>query len=453
MAERPIFPSNDTAALRARRDRATALRRARLRARRRRLGSFVVLALVTVAAATWSFASATGNTKKAVVRTSLPHLVATIAPVGRYAGLIPPMPYPAKGEGAVALLGTGVVAASRAQREVPIASVTKMMTAYLVLKAYPLVGTEQGPSLHFTAADHTAWGRYLQSDLSNVELVAGESLTERQLLEALLIPSADNVADILARWVGGTEAKFVARMNATAAAFGMTRTHYADASGVSSHSLSTAADQALLATIVMRNPVFRSIVAIPDMPFPVEGRIWNYNPVLGVDGIVGVKTGFTPAAGSCMVAAAWRNVGGHSVLVVTAVTGQPLGLWQAATQALALLKAATPHLRLLTPFGPGVQVSKVKVPWLSKPVPASISGPLTLVGWGGLRLASVLVGSTVTRQNLSHGWAAGSVIGTLKVTSQFGPVLELPVTIGRAIPPPPAGSISVRLPVSLGVQG
>ena len=362
------------------------------------------------------------------------------------------MPFPAKGQGAVAISGTGVVAASPDEQPVPIASMTKMMTAYLVLQTHPLVGNEGGPVFTLTAADHAAWVYDAQNDLSNVELLAGEKLDERQLLEALLIPSADNVANIFASWVSGTEARFVALMNATARKLGMDQTTYADASGVSSHTVSTAANQALLATILMKNPVVRSIVRQPDVPFPVEGRVWNYNPELGVDGIVGVKSGFTGAAGSCLTTAAWRTVGGRSVLVVSVVTGQPLGLQQAGQADIALLNAETQQAKELTPFGDRTVVATVHVPWSHRSIPASISAPFDPIGPQGLDLSFDLVGAPVTATELREGWGAGTVVGTLEVTSPFGTVAQLPVSLDRAIPPPPSGSRLPRLPTSFPVH-
>ncbi|MGO9558064.1 MAG: D-alanyl-D-alanine carboxypeptidase family protein, partial [Acidimicrobiales bacterium] len=385
------------------------------------------------------------------VQVSLPRLTALVAATAPISGKLPAMPFPAKGEGAVAFSGTGVVAASPNERPVPIASETKIMTAYLVLQAHPLRGSEQGPTLTFTQSDHDAWMTYSENDLSNVELDKGEVLTERQLLEALLIPSADNVADILARWVGGTEARFVVKMNSAALLLGMTSTHYADASGVDPKTVSTASDQALLGSIMMRNPVFRSIVALNDVPFPVEGEITSYNPVLGYDGIIGVKSGFTQAAGGCLVAAAWRKVGDRRVLVVTSVTGQVLGLGQAGQADVALLNAATAHLQLVSPFGSTVKVASVSIPWSHSTVDASITGPVRVAGWGGLSFSSDLLGAPVTATNLHKGWPAGSVIGEFCVSSQFGPVGEYPVVIERAVAPPPAGSVVVRSPMSLGV--
>lgn len=387
---------------------------------------------------------------------ALPKLVPTLPPLTGESsgGRLPRLPFPAKGQGAVAAVGSGVIAASPREVPVPIASVTKMMTAYLVLRAHPLSGNEPGPRLTLTAADHRAWVRAAEHDDSNVEVKKGEILTERQMLEALLIPSADNMAGTLARWVGGSEPHFVSMMNAEASALGMSDTHYADASGLSSHSVSTAADQALLASVVMRNAVFRSIVRLPEARFPVEGHIWNYNPVLGVDGIVGVKSGFTPAAAGCLVTAARERVGrsGRTVLLVAAVTGQKYGLGEAGQADLALTRAAAGELRVISPLGSRVDLARVSLPWSHERVEAILSGPLRLAGWRGLDISAQVVSAPTPARDARAGWPAGTTVGRLVLSSRFGTFAALPLKLDLAVYAPSRGRLHpagpVRFPVA-----
>ena len=87
----------------------------------------------------------------------------------------------------------------------------------------------------------------------------------------------------------------------------------------------------------MENPVVRSIVSHPSLAFPVAGTIVNYNPALGADGIIGVKSGFTSEALGCLATAAFRSVAGQSVLVVAVSLGQPGGLWGAGSADEGLL--------------------------------------------------------------------------------------------------------------------
>jgi D-alanyl-D-alanine carboxypeptidase (penicillin-binding protein 5/6) len=361
-------------------------------------------------------------------------------------GALPRMPWPVKGEAAVGVQGSGIVAASRRQASVPIASVTKVMTAYLVLRDHPLTGQAGGPVFRMTHADALAFQRDAAAGYSNLMVVAGEAIDERQLLEALLIPSADNIADFLARWDAGSIGAFVTRMNAAAKSLGMTSTHYADASGLDPKTRSNATDQVRLAAAAMANPVFAEIVDHTTVVLPVSGKVWNYNPLVGVDGVVGVKSGFTNAANACLVAAAWREVGARRVLVIMVALGQPLGLYQAADVDRALLDKLTPVLRLRDVVSAGRSVAQAKVPWTHRPTPATASGAATLVVWPG-----AVIGATVQAVHGSPWVAAGSSsgsawvvpastrLGDLVVSMDGTRLASLPLRLEAPIEGPPAG--------------
>ena len=205
----------------------------------------------------------------------------------------------------------------------PIASVAKLMTAYVVLLDHPLPVGGSGPEITVQSAEAAAYPSQAGAGDSLVPVAAGETLTERQALEALLLPSADNMAWILARWDAGGQAAFVARMNDTARRLGMTATSYTDPSGLDASTTSTAADQVRLGMAAMRVPALAAITAMPTALVPVAGVVRNYNTLLGQDGIVGLKTGSTAAAGGCLLVAAWQEVNGHNTLIVAATFGQP----------------------------------------------------------------------------------------------------------------------------------
>jgi serine-type D-Ala-D-Ala carboxypeptidase (penicillin-binding protein 5/6) len=231
--------------------------------------------------------------------------------------------WPADGVSAADISGFGVVAGPGATRPVPIASVAKVMTAYVILHDHPLPSGGSGPDIAVQVSEAAAYPSQVRDGDSLVPVVAGERLTERQALEALLLPSADNMAWILARWDAGSQAAFVARMNATARRLGMTGTSYTDPSGLDPSTASTAADQVRLGMAAMRVPVLAAIAAMPMAVVPVAGVVRNYNTLLGQDGIAGLKTGSTQAAGGCVLVAAWHNASGHRTLIVAAVLGQP----------------------------------------------------------------------------------------------------------------------------------
>jgi serine-type D-Ala-D-Ala carboxypeptidase (penicillin-binding protein 5/6) len=117
--------------------------------------------------------------------------------------------------------------------------------------------------------------------------------------------------------------RFVARMNATARALGMTHTRYTDPSGYDDATVSTAADQLRVVERALLLPVFASIVATPSVTLPVAGLVHNTNRLLGHNGFVGVKTGSTDAAGGCFAFRAIRWIGGKRTTITGVVLGQP----------------------------------------------------------------------------------------------------------------------------------
>jgi serine-type D-Ala-D-Ala carboxypeptidase (penicillin-binding protein 5/6) len=231
--------------------------------------------------------------------------------------------WPAYGQAAFIQTGRSHVQAGPNQHPAAIASVAKVMTAYLVLRDHPLQPGEDGPTITLTDADVADTDRRRGREESVVSIAAGEQLTERQALEALLLPSANNIAAVLARWDAGSQERFVARMNATARSLGMSHTRYTDPSGYDDATLSTAVDQVWIVDRAMRLPVFARLVAIPSVTLPVAGTVHNTNTLLGHDGFVGVKTGSDSAAGGCFAFRAIRWIDGRRTTITGVVLGQP----------------------------------------------------------------------------------------------------------------------------------
>ena len=231
--------------------------------------------------------------------------------------------WPAYGQTAFVRTGQSRIQAGPNQHAAPIASVAKVMTAYLVLRDHPLRLGQDGPTITLTDADVADTDRRRGQQESVVPIVAGERLTERQALLALLLPSANNIAAVLARWDAGSVDRFVARMNDTARSLGMTHTRYTDPSGYDAATVSTAADQLRVVMRAMRLPVFASIVATPSAVLPVAGVVHNTDTLLGRNGFVGIKTGSHEAAGGCFAFRAVRRIDGKRTTITGVVLGQP----------------------------------------------------------------------------------------------------------------------------------
>jgi D-alanyl-D-alanine carboxypeptidase (penicillin-binding protein 5/6) len=236
---------------------------------------------------------------------------------------IPGTVWPAAGQAAFILEGQSQIHAGPDQHPAPIASVAKVMTAYLVLRDHPVGPGQGGPTITLTDADVADTDDRRGREESVVSVAAGEQLTERQALQALLVPSANNVAAILARWDAGSVEKFVARMNAAARSLGMRHTRYTDPSGYDDATVSTATDQARIVERAMRLRAFARIVATPSVTLPVAGTVHNTNMLLGYGGFVGVKTGSDDAAGGCFAFRAIRWIHGKRTTITGVVLGQP----------------------------------------------------------------------------------------------------------------------------------
>jgi D-alanyl-D-alanine carboxypeptidase (penicillin-binding protein 5/6) len=348
-------------------------------------------------------------------------------------GQRPLLRWPMTGEAAVAVAGVGLVGESPSQRQVPVASLTKMMTALVVLRDHPLAPGQAGPSVTITWWDVDDWKQGVRAGDSVVEVRAGEVLTEYQLLEALLIPSGDNIADRLAIWDAGSIDAFVAKMNRMAGTFRLGSTHYADPSGVDPRSASTAADQALVASKLMADPVVRGIVRRRRINLPVVGILPNHNAALGIDGIIGVKGGYSSQAHNCLVTAAFRIH--HAALVVSVALGQPSGPGPARIDE-TLLEAATKRLRRHRLTAPGAAVGTLTAPGGGPSVGlVGPDTPSTAVVWPGLVLTyQITAGSAEALRSARPG----SVVGVLTVSAPWGALASVPVRVAAAPPSSPA---------------
>jgi serine-type D-Ala-D-Ala carboxypeptidase (penicillin-binding protein 5/6) len=278
----------------------------RTRRRRALLGTVAVLLLVPTA-----FAGAGGllkGTGRMLMATGRTHQT--------------PVSWPQRGQAAF-VLGHNRPAASPHERPAPIASLAKVMTAYLALERSPLNGEQDGFTITVTAAQAQAAAQDAAQGESVVVVRDGEQLTERQLLEALLIPSGNDIAWMLATQLASSATSFLAEMNAEARALGMDHTIYTDPSGFDPSTVSTAADQLRVFQSAMRFQVFRQIVSMASVTLPVAGRLTNYNPLIA-EGYAG-KTGSDSAAGGCLAFFTDVAVGGRRQTAVGVVLGQGEG--------------------------------------------------------------------------------------------------------------------------------
>jgi D-alanyl-D-alanine carboxypeptidase (penicillin-binding protein 5/6) len=314
--------------------------------------------------------------------------VATLPSQQTVQGAVPKVPWPKVGSAAVAVSGLGLVATSGNEKPISAASVTKVMTALIVLTDKPLQADERGPSITVTEADVAAYQAGVANKESVVEVYAGEKLTELELLQGLLIPSANNFAEILARWDAGSVDAFVVSMNKRAADLGLTHTVFTDTSGASPKTVSTPSDLTALAIEAMKNEVFAKIVGMPQAELPVVKTVYNVDAVLGQSGIIGIKTGSGLAAGANFLFAAETRVDDHAVTLFGCVMGQPT-LARAFAAAKSLIAAMASSLHVRRVIARNQAVARYSTPWGGQADLLS-TADVDLVEWPGMILRQSL---------------------------------------------------------------
>ncbi len=387
-------------------DELEIIRRLRSSRRRRRLFAWattlVVLALFAGAIAQW-------------VR-PLPSLALHTVGV-RLPGAAPTFTWPSGGEAAATVEGIGVVGQVRGTQPVPVAGLADVLTAYVILTDHRLSPGDDGPMIAVTSDTVAAYQAGQASQQSEVTVAAGESLTELQALEGLLIDSGADMATLLADWDAGSSSAFVTKMNAAALKLGLTSTHITDPTGVDPATTSTAEDLVRLGEAALSVPLLRQIVSLGQTSVPIPmmtSVVYNLNFDLGQDGIVGIKTGSDSSAQGCYLVAAQQNVGGKVVTVVGAVLGQPGGSLGPNTAAVhagdALVKSVFAALHSFGVFTPGQKVGEIEAAW-GATAPVTVALPVSVVGWPGLTV------TIAARPAALHGaLPSGAHVGTLHAT-------------------------------------
>jgi D-alanyl-D-alanine carboxypeptidase (penicillin-binding protein 5/6) len=335
------------------------------------------------------------------------------------------LPWPAKGQAAVSIAGVGSMGSVRDTRSQPIASLAKVMTAYVILKDHPLTPGERGPEITVQASDVEMYRAQERNGESVIPVKEGQTYTQAEMLQGLLIPSGNNFAFMLAAWNSGSVEAFVERMNQEAAALGMTNSHYAEPSGVSAETRSTATDQALLAEVAMANPVFADIVVKKQAILPNVGVLFNVNSELERAQLAGIKTGWTEDSGGCFMFAADREVDGAPVRIYGAVLGQDT-LADAFAASSALINGSAGSVQRLALVAKDEQIAAVKTKW-GEASSANAAADASVIVWPGLKVERT-VESAAALESVKQGQEVGTVTFTAG-----GQVVPVPLVAGESV--------------------
>ncbi|MEV4877504.1 D-alanyl-D-alanine carboxypeptidase family protein [Streptomyces cyaneofuscatus] len=374
-----------------------------------------------------------------------PVLELTAKPTYTFEGGATKLPWPGQGQSAVMVDGVGSLGSEGAQKPAPIASVAKVMTAYVILQEHSLKGDEEGETI---TVDQKAEDESKRPDESTAPLTKGQQLTQRQMLQLLMIPSGNNAARLLARWDAGSEDAFIDKMNDAAKDLGMTNSTYTDPSGLEKTTVSTAADQLKLAQAVMKNDVFRKIVDMPEVEIKgIDGKIYNNNNLLLQPGVSGIKTGSSTPAGGNLLWSANTVVDGKVLWIYGAVMGQQAGtgrvydsLELSLQNSLKLIKEAQEAPTSATVVKKGDVVGYVDNGFGAR-TPVIATKNLKAVGWPGLEVELKV---TDNGKGIAHSAKAGSEVGMVTVGTGTGKVTA-PVVLQGDLTEPAFGDKLTRI--------
>jgi D-alanyl-D-alanine carboxypeptidase (penicillin-binding protein 5/6) len=245
-----------------------------------------------------------------------PHSVpATVAPT---------IGMPHYGSSAISAIGyPGLLASAGSRHALPIGSITKIVTALVVLEKKPLSPGEDGPDITFTKADVAIRAAYLARNGEVYPVRSGAKISERDVLTIALVASANNYARALVDWAFGSEANFLPVAKAWLTAHGMASTRLTDCTGMNPSSRSTPTDLIAIGKLALANPLLAALVNTRKITEPVVGKIVNTNKLLGRSGVHGIKTGSLDSAGASLLFESDFTVGTHRLRLIGAVLDGP----------------------------------------------------------------------------------------------------------------------------------
>ncbi|MFC9584590.1 hypothetical protein ACFVJ8_17400 [Streptomyces yangpuensis] len=373
-----------------------------------------------------------------------PKLVMTAKSSYTFEGAAPQLPWPTEGQAYMAAAGLGTLGQSGEQKPVPIASVTKSMTAYIILRDHPIKKGEQGAMID---VDKTAETEGKKNDSVNNEstldtVKEGDKISEYDAIAALMIPSANNIARLLARWDSGSQEAFVKKMNDTAKELGMTNTTYTDPSGLDATTVSTAEDQVKLGLKLVEIETLLDITKKPNWVDP-SGKSWrNWNGLTGPSGALGIKTGTTTKAGGNLLFAAQKKIGNTNQLIVGAVLGQhkPSIIDTVLAASKQLMTGTQKALEGATVVKKGDVVGYVD-DGLGGRTPVVATADVQAIGWASLTVTVKLADGGAKMPQTAK---AGTEVGLLTVGEGASQV-KVPVALKSDLASPGIGSKLTRI--------
>ena len=339
---------------------------------------------------------------------------------------------PTYGDSAIAAVGyPGLLASGGGSTPLPIASITKIITALVVLQKAPLGVADAGPSIAFTAADAANTKAYAARDGDVYPIKVGGSMSERDVLTIALVPSANNYARALADWAFGSEEDFLPVARTWLASHGLTSTTLTDCTGLNPQNTSTPSDLIALGKLALANPLVSKLIATKTATLPVVGAISNTNQLLGTVGINGIKTGTLNSAGASLLFSSRLELGGHVVTLVGVVLDGPNHPTIDAAIA-SLVTAAREGFHLVTLATEGQRFATYTTAWGDRTT-AVAARTVSVVVWGGTAITARASVSGITPSNKK-----GAVVGLVSFAAGTQRV-TVPLRLGARLDGPDPG--------------
>ena len=317
--------------------------------------------------------------------------------------------WPTIGQAAIGASGMGVLEQHSDEQPRPMASINKVLTALTVLQKKNVSADRLTPVVNITEQDEVLYRQYISQGGSVIRVQNGEALTLYQSIQALMLPSANNIADSLAIWAYGSMKEYLQAANNYALSLGMVKTKIADASGLSPSTVSTPSDLIHLAEAAMSNQVVAEIVAQQSAVLPVQGAVTNLNILLGKNGVNGIKTGNTDEAGGCFLGSTVVTAPDNKTIPVFVAIMASKDLEAALRDASQLLATARAGFVARELIAKDTVVGYYDIPWQGR-VEAKTAQSISVFGWRNTQAKT-----SITIDRLPKNNEQNSTVGTIKV--------------------------------------
>ena len=348
--------------------------------------------------------------------------------------------HPAAGSSAISISGaddylgpaaSGIWATSGTDEPRPIASITKLITALVILDAKPLAGVDDpGPRITFSKADHDLYDKYYVMGATIAAMPTGSSMSQYDALATMLIPSASNYAEAVSSWAFGSQGAFRAATKRWLEANGLVGTTVVEPTGMNPRNTSTPTDLLAIGKLAAANPVIARIVSTTGMTLPGPGGMANTNGLLGQSGITGLKTGNLGENTFNLLYTASIQVGAGVQLDITGVMLGGGSRQSVNSAVLGLLESIRTSFHEVPVATTGQVVGTYSTPWGAS-AQAVVSKDVSIFTWSDTPIAVTM------ETDAPAAYTDGSTVGTITWTA--GPKTKsAPLTLQGSIEPPSA---------------